>query len=151
MRQSVDTLIENLHMNQHQQAAIIRGPSGSGKSTIASLLVKEFNFRAVEADDYFVVDGAYCYDPAKLTEAHALCLQAFKEALAAGQNVVVANTFTRIWEMAPFLDACMAANVPVEVIECRGRFQNVHGVSPEKVDAMRHRMEPFHPATIMYG
>lgn len=79
LRQSVDTLIKQLHMNQHQQAAIIRGPSGSGKSTIASLLVKEFNFRAVEADDYFVVDGAYRYDPAKLTEAHALCLQAFKD------------------------------------------------------------------------
>lgn len=138
-------------MHSHQQAAIVRGPSGSGKSTVAALLAEELNFRIVEADHYFIVDGTYQFDPSKLSEVHVQCLQAFQEALASGHNVVVANTFTRTWEMTPYLDACMAANVPVQVIECRGRFPNIHGVSTDAVAAMWHRMVPFQPSTIMFG
>lgn len=44
-------------MHSQQQAAIIRGLSGSGKSTVAALLADELNFRIVEADHYFIVDG----------------------------------------------------------------------------------------------
>ncbi len=82
-------------------------------------------------------DGSYAYDKAKIVEAHKWCLCETVNALVAGKRVVVSNTFTRDWEMAPYL----ALGAPM-IVRCEGRFQNVHGVPDEKVDEMRCRMMP---------
>lgn len=81
------------------------------------------------------------YDPAKIKLAHEWCQKNAIEAMRSGRDVVVSNTFTRLWEMTPYKDA--ARKCRVEVIEkvMTGKWQNVHGVPAEKVRQMRERFE----------
>lgn len=118
---------------------LIRGVPGSGKTTMARQMVADgladVHF---ETDDWFTSMGVYRFDPAKLAQNHAKCQEATKAALDAGRNVVVGNTFTRRWEMQPYLDM----GYPVVEIVATGAFQNTHGVPAEKVVQMRERFEP---------
>ena len=118
---------------------LIRGWPGSGKTTLAKELLKQGKADVhYEADMYF--EGkvlGYVFDPTKLPQAHEWCLRKTKEALGMNMNVVVSNTFTRLWELQKYIDL----GHPYEIIECRGLFKNVHGVPPEKVLAMRARFE----------
>ena len=107
---------------------IFRGPPGSGKTTSAKVLFP--HHLLLEADQYF-------YDQGKIKDAHAWCLWRFKQAVDKGIPVVVANTFTRVWEIQPYLSLVPDALV----VRFSGEFQNVHGVPEEKVQQMRERME----------
>lgn len=87
---------------------IYRGLPGSGKSTRAKHNYDvEFRF---EADDYFTIKlnwtnfGTYWFDPAKLQDAHKYCQWRTSQAINRGYNVAVANTFTQLWEMKPYLE-----------------------------------------------
>lgn len=130
---------------------IIRGVSGSGKSTLAKLLRNEerFHRRIFEADQYFETADGYKFDGTKLLEAHADCLERTREWLERGppsrqirRVAIVSNTFTQRWEYQPYLDMAAELNVPVQVIDVHGNFQNVHGVPADKVASMRARWEP---------
>jgi predicted kinase len=118
---------------------IIRGAPGSGKSTLAAAMVSAgLADIHLEADMFFTAeDGSYSYDKSRIAEAHKWCLRQAADALIAGKRVIVSNTFTRAWEMAPYL----ALGNP-QIIRCEGRFANVHGVPDAKVAEMRDRMEP---------
>lgn len=115
---------------------LIRGLPGSGKSTIARTLVSE-GFHHFEADMYFEVNGHYQYDASRIRDAHSWCQQMTRRALAAGERVVVSNTFTQLREMAPYLS--MTKNA--QVIEATGKWQNVHGVPPVMLERMATRWE----------
>lgn len=53
---------------------IIRGIPGTGKSTLAHKLVCDGEYRAFfEADQYFMTESGYDFDPSKLHAAHAFC------------------------------------------------------------------------------
>lgn len=119
---------------------LIRGLPGSGKSTRARAYAAR-GYVHIEADDFFVSNGRYVFDPTKLPQAHASCRQRVAAALAAGRNVVVANTFSRRWEMGPYweLAALYGARVTEETM--RGQYQNAHGVPAEAIAAMRERWE----------
>ena len=57
------------------------------------------------ADDYFLQDGKYNFDPAHLSEAHAACQNKAKDSCNRGMNVVVVdNTNVRRWEMKFYLE-----------------------------------------------
>lgn len=114
---------------------IFRGPPGSGKTSSAKVLFP--NHLLLEADQYFYVGDQYIYDQEKIKDAHAWCLWRFKQAVKEGIPVVVANTFTRVWEIQPYLSLVPDALV----MRFSGEFQNVHGVPEEKVQQMRDRME----------
>jgi predicted kinase len=120
--------------------ALIRGLPGSGKSTFAKKLV---GFEHYEADMFFMKDGKYCYDKAKIAAAHTWCQQMTAEALALGNNVVVSNTFTRIAEMEPYFQIADRFDANVIVVETNGRWPNVHGVPQEVIERMRARWEPL--------
>ena len=123
------------------QVVIIRGLPGSGKSTIAKLLSGYEHF---EADQFFYSeDGRYDYDPTKVKEAHADCNRRVREALTQGKNVVISNTFTRIFEFEPYLKMCKEFNIEPNIIEARGRFNNIHGVSEETILKMKSRWERY--------
>jgi predicted kinase len=119
---------------------IIRGPSGSGKTTFA----KERFYPTVplvEADMYFIKDGTYEFNPERLKDAHEWCRNQVRKMLCDYGKCVVANTFTRHWEIQPYLDIAKEMNVEVEILRMTGAFQNVHGVPKSVVKAQRDRME----------
>jgi hypothetical protein len=115
---------------------LIRGVPGSGKTTYAKTLGIEDHY---EADMWFDANGGY--DPTKIKLAHEWCQNKAIDAMQSGRDVVVSNTFTRLWEMKPYKDA--ANKLDVEVIEevMTGEWPNVHGVPADKVRQMRERFE----------
>jgi tRNA uridine 5-carbamoylmethylation protein Kti12 len=88
---------------------ILRGISGCGKSTLARQQAKEAEANGarvvtVSADDYFMVDGTYQFDFAKLGVAHHECLKRFLRHVADEtiDLVIVDNTNIRLDEIAPY-------------------------------------------------
>lgn len=118
---------------------LIRGVPGSGKSTLARAIAQATHSAHLEADLFFMGLDGYRYDHKKIPEAHAWCQARALEYLKQGQDVAVANTFSRIWEMQPYLDM----GFPVVVIECKGNWPNIHGCPEASIQKMRDRWEPF--------
>lgn len=115
---------------------IIRGLPGSGKSTLAKSLGR------IHAEaDMFMIDssGNYAFDASKLQECHDKCLAYVKAELEAGNDVVVANTFSRRWEVMPYIEL----GFPFSVVICEGRYGSIHNVPQAKIDAMAARWEFF--------
>src|SRR5690606_13531703 len=123
------------------QLVLIRGLPGSGKSTLAREYAAK-GYVHVEADDYFVgADGVYRFNPSGLPEAHAQCLSRAAAALKAGRDCVVANTFSRRWEMSPYIDVANSLGAEVTEITCTGNWPNVHDVPESTIARMRARWE----------
>lgn len=121
---------------------LIRGVAGAGKSTMARALAS-LGYVHYEADMYFEGDSGYNFRKELIPAAHDWCLAAVTETLIAGGRVVVANTFTRLWEMRPYVERAMALNVPFTILEAHGNWPSVHGVPPLFVENMRERWEPL--------
>lgn len=126
--------------DQMKTLFIIRGLPGSGKTTLAKLLAPTANCSA----DHFMVNekGEYHYDPDKLMFCHDACQETIKNLMRHSFGpVAVHNTFSRRWEMEPYYDLASRYGYSVHVIETQGRWQNVHGVPPERIEEMRARWE----------
>lgn len=115
---------------------LIRGVPGSGKTTYAKTLGIADHY---EADMWFDQNGGY--DPAKINQAHEWCQRKAREAMEAGRPCVVANTFTRLWEMDYYRAVAARLEYDVREVIMRGEWPNVHGVPDEKVRQMRERFE----------
>lgn len=124
-----------------QDLYIVRGIPGSGKSTLAQKLAARNGIEYFEADMYFDVNGKYVFDVTKLRQAHSWCLAEVKAQLLAGYDVVVSNTFTTFKEIESYLTMADELGVDVTMIECTGRWQNVHNVPQDKLDAMAARFQ----------
>lgn len=121
---------------------LIRGHSGSGKSTLAKKLNGALpNSTHLEADEFFIYEGEYKFDVSKLSEAHKFCFSKTKKALKNGQVAIVANTFTRNFEIKPYVDLCRELNEMMIIFECNGNYQNVHGLSEELLNRQIQRKE----------
>lgn len=117
---------------------IIRGASGSGKTTLAKMLGHPY----FEADMYFTSGGVYRYDATQVKQAHEWCRRVTEAHLAEGLNVTVANTFTKAWEVEPYLVMAMAYHAEVHIVRCVGQFENTHNVPASVVERMREGYEP---------
>lgn len=122
------------------QLVLVRGLPGSGKSTFAATLTAS-GYLHLEADQFFVVDGVYRYDASRIRDAHRWCQEQARSALAQGRRVVVANTFTRLDEMRPYLQLSAATIV----IRASGEWRNVHDVPVDVFGRMRDRWEGIRP------
>jgi len=131
---------------------ILRGVAGSGKSTYA--YANYSNALVVSADHYFVENGLYTFDVAKLGDAHSTCFRNYIEALQDEVSLVlVDNTNTTAWECSPYVQGGAAFGYDVEIItlECDpdvAARRNVHGVPRKSVLDMhrrltRNRLPPF--------
>ncbi len=117
---------------------LIRGLPGSGKSTLAKKFV---GFKHLEADDFFMHGDKYLYDPSKIKNAHIRCQSEAWLSLQQGVSVVVANTFSRKWEMQPYLDMCKELHIPYTIITVHGDYANVHNVPQAVIQKMKERWE----------
>lgn len=113
---------------------LIRGVSGAGKSTYAQQHYPDL--KCCEADQFW--NDSNPFDPKLLSQAHRFCLNNTMNELQHGRDVVVANTFTQMWEMQNYL---MIEDVDIEVIELYTQFQNIHNVPQETVNRMKDRWE----------
>src|SRR5688572_2877159 len=119
---------------------LIRGLPGSGKSTLAQQIAGAFavsSWESVdenpcvhfEADMFHINDtGEYVWKPENVQKAHEWCQRETKNALVNGYDVIVSNTFTRNWEMLPYLLMAKELGAEVTVLTCEGNYGNVHGV-----------------------
>jgi tRNA uridine 5-carbamoylmethylation protein Kti12 len=125
-----------------QKITFIRGIPGSGKTTMALKL----NAKLVEADQFFEnKDGEYKHNRRFIKDAHLWCQLEMKRLLLAGNDVVVANTFIKCWELEGYLKIVksLELDIDVEVLEANGNFQNIHEVPEEIVARMKRQFEPL--------
>lgn len=121
---------------------IIRGVSGSGKSTLAKTIAGD-KMLVFEADMYFVVEGKYCFDATKLSNAHRWCIAQVLHSLEDGKRVIVSNTCTQPFEIEPYANFCESnPHIHVAIIDLMTQHGNVHGVPEEQVDRQRKRFVP---------
>jgi len=121
-----------------KQLYIIRGLPGSGKTTLAHKLSPI----VCEADQYFVRDGVYNFEPTLLKEAHKWCQMQVVQSMQNGAPIIaVSNTSTQKWEYQQYLDWAQQFGYTVFVIVCQNDFGNIHGVPPEATERMRSRWE----------
>jgi stage III sporulation protein SpoIIIAA len=119
---------------------LIRGLPGSGKTALGREIAK-IGYLHLETDTFFVGRRGYIFNPMKIREAHAWCLQSANKAIKSGHKVVVSNTFILTKELLPYLKLSSI----VMVLETNGRWKNVHGVSDEIVKKMAMEWQPLAP------
>ena len=121
---------------------IVRGIPGSGKSTLAAKLADKPE-NICEADQYFMdKEGRYNFKPSEIRLAHEFCFDKVKSRLERGEEiVVVANTFCRRWEYIKYMVLAIDFGYDKTVIECHGRFDNVHGVPKSVIKRMEENFE----------
>ena len=97
---------------------------------------------AFEADDYWAERE---FDPKFLHLAHKECQENTKKALKDGADVVVANTFTRLWEMQPYID--MVEPDDLIVYRMTGDYGSIHSVPQKTINKMKQRFEDYEGET----
>jgi predicted kinase len=134
---------------------LLRGIPGSGKTEFAKSLLVSSGPRPtvlVEADQYFEAEttdsvnghkpkGVYRFDPNELHLAHEWCQSKTLQYLMRGDNVVVANTFSRQWEMQPYIDMAKEEGHRIFVLTVHGEHGSVHGVPDSTIQNMKKRWE----------
>jgi predicted kinase len=125
---------------------ILRGGSGAGKSTWVKN--NHSDAKVFSADLYFMVDGEYKFDPAKLGAAHAQCLRSFIEHIQTDAHdyervAIVDNTNTSVSEFAPYAQTALAYGHDVEILTfvydpIVAHARNTHG-TPLKACIEMHR------------
>lgn len=120
---------------------LIRGLPGSGKSTVARAMMLD-GFVHVEADMFFEDEyDNYRFDAARIGEAHEWCQEMTEEFMEVGLDVVVSNTFTRKWEMEPYMKLADKYDYTVVIRTEKGEYPNIHNVPQEVIDRMKARWE----------
>jgi predicted kinase len=129
---------------------IIRGLPGSGKSELADAMARALGAVHVEADQFYTIGEEYRFAPELRGEAHAWAQGQTAYALLRGQSVVVANTFTTMEEVAPYVALARRYNailqvVTVELPEVAASMlaaRSEHNVPTEVVEKMQARWQP---------
>lgn len=119
---------------------LLRGLPGAGKSTIGQNL-KTVNF---EADQYFMKDGVYKFEPSKIKDAHEWCQNQVKHCMIEGlKDISVSNTFTQEWEMEAYYKLAKEHGYMVFsiIVENRHNGKNAHNVPTETLEKMKNRFE----------
>ncbi len=143
-------------MQKDKFIILVRGLSGSGKTTLADIIVgaadPEGERRiALSADDYFTDEqGAYKFNYEQLSAAHDWCKNEVEACVVEGYDVVVVhNTFTRAWELNPYIEIAYRHGCKIQIVslydgglsdaQLAGRC--VHRIPIGSISAQRKRWE----------
>ena len=96
---------------------LVRGISGSGKSTLAATLAIETGLLRFEADQYFIEDGQYRFDPTRLGYVHGCCINDADNAMRYNGGAIVSNTFTTWREIKPYVKLAEGYGMMVSIVE----------------------------------
>lgn len=126
---------------------LVRGLPGSGKTTFAKEDLPYCNL--FEADQFFIkqtmswhVTEEYNWSPEFLHEAHTLCRMNTIKSLYHGNDTVVANTFTTLKELQPYIDLKERfPDLEIVIYEMTAQYQNTHLVPIEALFRMKTRWE----------
>jgi len=129
-----------------QKTVIInRGIPASGKSTFAKEIVSKLPQKGLEAiscsaDDYFMVDGGYRFDPSKLREYHLRNQDRFKNALKDDIDIVICdNTNIEPWEAKPYYEMAKEYSYRVVLMDFEPRDISSHHQAQSN-DDYRHNI-----------
>lgn len=127
---------------------IMRGWPGCGKSTYARQIAKQLSdtnpdVRVFSTDDYFMIDGEYKFDPAKIVTAHQWNIQRCDDFCRDHSDgvAIVDNTNIKVEHMQPYIDiaakynakqVCQVIPYSVQVVSRWGR--NTTGVIRDFID-----------------
>lgn len=121
---------------------LIRGVCGAGKSTFSDLLNVQLK---IAADDYFMVDDEYKWNPENIGLAHYWCRNEVKIAMESGyiNSIAVHNTFTTETEMQPYFDLAKQFDfrITTVILENRHNSQSIHNVPIKTIEKMRARFD----------
>ena len=121
---------------------LVRGLPGSGKTTRAkNLLLKFPDAIHRESDMWFDQNGAYVFKPSELTNAHQWCVSATEMAIRNNKDVIVSNVFANVAECAPYFVLKQKYDCVMHLIACTDAYGSIHGVPPDKIEAMRLRFQ----------
>ena len=116
---------------------LFRGLPGDGKSTKA----KKTGYIHVEADQFFMINGKYCYNQKFIKDAHAWCQAMVKYHLYQGNDIAVSNTFITNWEMKPYFKMAKLFGANISVFEATGNFGSIHNVPESVIQQMKEKWE----------
>lgn len=132
---------------------ILAGLPGSGKSKLAKELSKIHNNTLVlSSDDYFMRSGEYKFDPAKLGAAHDRCWRDYTGMcdragtwMYSGGLVIVDNTNTSPFELAPYVRYATGLRIPVLTLFVSRAFElcvrdQIHGAPLETMQRMSRNL-----------
>lgn len=129
---------------------LIRGVPGSGRTSLAKSFELTYKGHGlttsiIEANDYFMENGVYNFNPVLLKEAHDDCIERTKQALTDNTTdvVIVTNTFIHKWEIDPYLEMMdYIKNIVVfDVIVAKGGTGSTHDVPLKTIEKMKRNFE----------
>lgn len=137
------TDLSNIETNKTLLA--LRGIPGSGKTTLAKTLSLSNGAPIFSIDAYFENEvGEYTFDYKNNHLAYKDCESKTKEALKEGISfVIVDNTFTLDWELAPYerLAKEFGYLFFVVTVENRHGGKNVHQIPEEQIEKMKAKYQ----------
>lgn len=119
---------------------ILRGLPGSGKTLYAK---KNYDCLILENDMFLIHGGKYDWSPARVKTAIRMCIDFASKALAAGADVVIANTFTKRKFVAAYEKLAKAYGADFEVIRMEHDYGNVHSVPAGVLKSMHEGFEDW--------
>lgn len=134
-------------MDYNQYIFILAGSAGAGKSTLARKLKsnapKYINpiEGICEADDFFMQDGEYKFNPKLLFKAHRECQEKAEQLMYTGDNLIVSNTNIKSKDRKSYFEFAEEYGYGVVFIHLNTQFKSVHDVPEEVVQRMRDTYE----------
>lgn len=138
---------------------VLMGVSGAGKNYFIDNNMPEANM-IVSADTFFMKDGKYVFDAAKLGDAHSACFRKFIENVRLTADyasdgsvknttpgtLVVNNTNSSISEIAPYMAAAKAYGADASIICLRidpviAASRATHGAPLETIVKMAAKID----------
>jgi predicted kinase len=136
-----------IEWREQQELILIRGIPYSGKSTLAQRICERHapNAHWWEADMFFETDKGYIYNKELISQAHQWCKNRTYQSLKNGSNpVIVANTFTQMWQMVPYFNMCREFGCKLRIIELHTQYNpNHHNVPAEAIARFIRNWEPI--------